>query len=298
MIEDFAKFLKKIRKKNGDKLLPVTTEQYEYYVSNYYNDFEKLNNNIDKLIDYMNVVIRQRPSIVIYSAFRIYLIFIGVEKDSDIIKKLKAPAKSANAFTSKRFLQSKVLSRGELKRLFTEVDDEMKLIFSTLYDLAARRSELLNIKFGDMIFYDEPKNNIYGEINILGKGAKSRVVFFGRITNELLNKLRPNRIKEKKVFEFYKEKGKLYEKQADRLYYLILTNTQKILGRHITPHCLRHTRLTHMANLGADILSIARYAGHENVQTTTIYIEISTYVSRNAFEKFSENIVEEEEIEK
>jgi integrase len=299
MIEDFQKFLTKVRKKNGDKLLPITIEKYVYFVSSYIKKFEEFGDNFDELIIYMNKVIRQRPSIVIYSAFRMYLIFAGVDKKSSEIRNLQPPDKTANAFTSKRFLQSKVLSRGELKRLFNEVDDETKLIFSAMYDTACRRSELLNMKFSDVVFSkhkEDIKNNLYAEITVLGKGAKNRVVYFGKVTYDLLMKLRPSQNPDDFLFKFYKDKDKgiLYARQEDELYKLIVKTSEDILGRRITPHCFRHTKLTHLADAGAEVMGLSRYAGHENISTTMIYVEISNRVGRLTYSNYSEDIVEEE----
>ena len=303
MMQEFETFLKKVRKKNGDKLLPITIEKYVYFVSSYEKKFLPLIDNHEELINLMNKIVSQRPSLVIYSAFRMFLIFVGVDKKGDLIRKLRTPEKTPNAFTSKRFLQSKVLSRIELRRLFLEVDDETKLIFSLLYDTACRREELLKIKYSDITFINDEednKNNIFGEIKVVGKGAKSRIVYFGKVTYNLLMKLRPDIMQEeaknKKLFVFYKDKKKQipYKKQDDYLYNLIKKKAKEILGRHITPHCFRHTKLTHLADEGADILGISRYAGHENISTSMIYVEISNRVGKLTFKNFSKNIVDEE----
>jgi len=40
---------------------------------------------------------------------------------------------------------------------------------------------------------------------------------------------------------------------------------------HLSPHSLRHTRITQLANEGKDLLWLQRFAGHENVNTTAHY---------------------------
>ncbi|ASC07360.1 hypothetical protein NBRC3279_2722 [Acetobacter pasteurianus NBRC 3279] len=40
-------------------------------------------------------------------------------------------------------------------------------------------------------------------------------------------------------------------------------------------HTLRHLRLTHLARAGWRLHDIATYAGHRNVQSTTLYIHLS-----------------------
>jgi len=290
-MKTFEQFLKTIRKKNGENLLPVSIERYLYFVEEYQKDLDVIS-DFQTLVLEMNRIIKTRPSMVIYSAFRMYLLYRGVDKKDVLLKNLETPEKNATAFSSKRFLQSKVLSRGELKRLFNESEPIEQLFFSALYDTACRRKELLNIKYGDINFKDNPKNNIYAEVNILGKGAKSRVVYFGKTTVELIKQLRPNLETEDKVFVLYKVNGKPYKEQPQALYHFVKTKVQKVLGRKITPHCYRHTKLTHLADNGADVLGIKNYAGHDNISTTMVYIEISTRMGKIAFENYSKDISE------
>lgn len=41
--------------------------------------------------------------------------------------------------------------------------------------------------------------------------------------------------------------------------------------RHLSPHALRHTRLTHLAQQGMGLLELQRFAGHTKADTTAIY---------------------------
>ncbi len=43
---------------------------------------------------------------------------------------------------------------------------------------------------------------------------------------------------------------------------------------HIVPHSLRHTRITHLARAGKDLLWLQRFAGHENINTTSLYYHL------------------------
>ena len=42
-----------------------------------------------------------------------------------------------------------------------------------------------------------------------------------------------------------------------------------------TPHVLRHTFCTHLADAGADVGTIRELAGHADIRTTTIYTAVS-----------------------
>lgn len=291
-MEDFIRFLKKVRKRNGDKLLPITIEKYAYFIEEYIAQFETYEAD-ESLVQYMNKIIRQRPSIVIYSAFRMYLLYRGLSKKDSLLSKLEPPEKNANAFSSKQFLQSKVLSKGELNRLFNEADKMEKLIISALYDTACRRRELLNITFEDIEFLKNKKandSNIYAEVNILGKGAKRRVVYFGKTTVDLINELYPNKLPKQKVFVIRLPDGTSYKSQPQALYNLVMDLTKRSIGRAMSTHSFRHSKLTHLADDGADVLGIANYAGHENISTTMIYIEISNRMGKITFENYAKDI--------
>lgn len=41
--------------------------------------------------------------------------------------------------------------------------------------------------------------------------------------------------------------------------------------QHLTPHSLRHTRITHMVEMGKDLLWVQKFAGHERLDTTQRY---------------------------
>lgn len=293
MLSDFNNYLGKLKKKNGDKLLPKTIEEYLYYIEQYENKLQGKDGEV--LVEVMNNILKQKNNIVIYSAFKNYLAFTGIPKDCDLARKLIKPEKTASAITSVRALQSKILSRQELKRIFNESNDETRLIFSFLYDTAVRRNELLNIKFGDIVYFnkDKDKSNIYAKINVLGKGAKSRTVYIGKTTYDLLMKLRPEQNKDEKVFVFYDKGGNLLSKQDDKVYNIIKNNIKKILGRNFSTHNFRHTKLTHLSSKGSDILGVSKYAGHSGTAVTQVYIHASDSLGRNAFEKFSEEIGED-----
>ncbi|WP_420828093.1 tyrosine-type recombinase/integrase [Marinagarivorans cellulosilyticus] len=40
---------------------------------------------------------------------------------------------------------------------------------------------------------------------------------------------------------------------------------------HLTPHSLRHTRITHLVKRSLGLLDVQRFAGHEKLDTTAAY---------------------------
>ena len=60
----------------------------------------------------------------------------------------------------------------------------------------------------------------------------------------------------------------------------------KLIGKpHLTFHVLRHSRLTHLAVKGMDLLTLAEFAHHRNPQSTMVYIHLSSRILRERLAK-------------
>jgi len=285
MIDQFQKYLTKYQKRNGDKLLPRTIENYLYYMERYTDELSKLKG--DALVQKCNEYLKARPSMPFYSAIRKWFEFIG---EKELASKLEKPPKRANSQSSLRYLQSKILSRGELKRLYDESDDFTRMIFSILYDTGCRRSEVLSIRHKDIEVLKQPKDNIYVKIQIIGKGYKSRTVYLTKESLDLIRKVYPKKRPESMLIEFRKPDGNLYKFQEDALYRHVKKWCRKILGRDISPHNLRATLASHLSDTGADVLGISRLLGHADIGTTQIYTRSSVYPAKQAFQHIKDGL--------
>jgi integrase/recombinase XerD len=56
------------------------------------------------------------------------------------------------------------------------------------------------------------------------------------------------------------------------------------LGRHLTPHMLRHTAATQLIESGVDIRFVQRLLGHASLSTTEIYTHVSDAALKSAVE--------------
>jgi integrase/recombinase XerC len=147
-----------------------------------------------------------------------------------------------------------------------------RIILELFYLTGVRLSELIQIKKGDLDFYE-------GTVRIFGKRKKERVI---PIMPPMLAQLREYlTILEKKFGTieyntniFVTEKGKpVYQKlvyQVVRKYLDCVSTVEKR-----SPHVLRHTFATHLLDNGADLLAIKELLGHSSLAATQIYTHTS-----------------------
>jgi integrase len=288
-MKDYISILNKARKeKTGETLMDSTKERYIYLIS----PFEKKLRACDKsnIVDYINKMLQDRGSMGLYSAFRYWLIMLGDDprNKEGLINKIYLPKNRATSMSSMRKLQSKVLTRQQLKMFFDNIPNNYHLLlFKILYDTACRREELCSIKFKHISYFDDLKdknmieNGIFAEVFLQArKGGRTGSVYLSEETVKILK----NYVKddEENIVNF-KVNNKPYRDQAHQLYLCCLNYGKEILSLHLHPHMFRHTRLQHMADLGVPALEIMSYAGHKDIKATMIYVHNSKFQSKNAF---------------
>lgn len=139
-------------------------------------------------------------------------------------------------------------------------------IIQSFYSLGLRRSELISLKCKDV----QLKSH---QLKIMGKGGKERIIPFGHELRQNLERYILIREQLKIVdteYLFLLPNGrKLYPKMV----YLIVNRWLKehsSLAKR-SPHVLRHSFATHLADHGADINAIKNLLGHSNLSATQIY---------------------------
>lgn len=159
-----------------------------------------------------------------------------------------------------------------LKELEPEADKEEILILEVFYFTGMRLSELINLKV---------KNFNNNSLKILGKGSKERMI---PLNKEISEKIAVHIQKKPIVSEYIfntKNGGKLYPMYVYRLVTKYLAIIKNISKR--SPHILRHTFATHLMNNGAELLSIKKLLGHENLMATQIYTHNSLDRLKNIY---------------
>ncbi len=160
-------------------------------------------------------------------------------------------AKNAKAITGEKYL-----TPDEIERLILRSPKRTAVIVRFLQVTGLRIAEALSITSGDCKATSERV-----EIRVLGKGKKERKVW---ITSTLYEEITGTFHGAKHLFES-KSLVPLHDrnvaKELGRL-------GAKHLGRHVTPHMLRHSFATHMIAKTGKRKAVSEYLGHSSTAIT------------------------------
>jgi site-specific recombinase XerD len=167
-----------------------------------------------------------------------------------------------------------VLTMEECSRIFSFVDNpKHKLLLLIGYGAGLRRSEIVELKWGDILF-EEYKIHIKQS-----KGNKDRIVMLPYSVVEYLADYRKMYPGDDWVFAG-QYKG---EALSGRTVQQVMTNavTKAQLEKKATVHTLRHSFATHLLESGTDIRYIQQLLGHSSIKTTMIYTHITPKAVKN-----------------
>lgn len=283
------KFLEKLKYEYNYSDLTINGYDYEItkfldYLNDNHLDYKKINlDMIRNYLKYLDSLKYKKNSISKnLSSLRSFYKFLTEEK---VI--LNNPFKNISNPKKDKKLPD-FLNYEEINKLFDSADTKTPLglrnrcILELLYDTGIRVSELVNLKINDIEFDKKI-------INILGKGKKERIVYYGDYLQEVLDKyindsrkyLLNNKLSEYLILN--NNGSKITTRGVE---YIIDKMVNEAAIKHkISPHVLRHTFATHMLNGGADIKSIQQLLGHESLSTTGIYTHITNDVLRQEYLK-------------
>ena len=170
------------------------------------------------------------------------------------------------------------LSKNEIQKLFSTFNEENilelrdKTMFEFLYSSGLRISEACKLLLSDI----DQKNML---LHIRGKGGRERLVPFGEIAKDLLDKYLKTARKEilknkESTYVFVSKKGSsINRKSAWRLLKKYMERAR--INKNITPHTLRHSFATHLLENDVDLRFIQELLGHIDISTTQIYTHIA-----------------------
>ncbi len=167
-----------------------------------------------------------------------------------------------------------VLTMEECSRIFSFVENpKHKLLLLIGYGAGLRRSEIVTLKWGDILF-DEHKIHVKQS-----KGNKDRIVMLPYSVVEYLADYRKLYPSDDWVFPG-QYKG---EALSGRTVQQVMSNAvaKARLEKKATVHTLRHSFATHLLEGGTDIRYIQQLLGHSSIKTTMIYTHITPKAVKN-----------------
>ena len=240
------------------------------------NDFNR--ENILSFLDYIettnNCVEKTRNHhLTVIKSFLKYVqtinpIYIGRYLEIDNIKLKREKKKTIDYLTIEEL--ETVLKQCNLK---SKSGYKHFVLMSLLYETACRVSELINIRINDINIC----SNSY--IKVLGKGSKERIIYISKNMVEILEKY----IKKFNIYEgylFLNNSNRQYtrfgiNKIVEKYVNLSKNNQESLNNKNITPHSFRHSKAVHFLQNGTSLPVIQKFLGHNQIQTTEMYLDIT-----------------------
>ena len=148
-----------------------------------------------------------------------------------------------------------------------------------------RASELVNLNCGDVVF------GTGAHVRCTGKGRKERCTPLRRDTAKLLQEwIRDRRGNNGPLFPSIRG-DRLSRDALEHLVRKYCSTASHIcpsfIGKHVTPHTLRHSTAMELLHHGVDQAVIALWLGHESVETTQIYIHADMRLKDKALQQIA-----------
>jgi len=141
-----------------------------------------------------------------------------------------------------------------------------RAMLELFYSSGLRLSELVGLRWIDLNLDD-------GEVRVLGKGNKTRIVPVGRHAVSALRALgeTEGRAADSPVF-----RGRGGAPISPRTVQVRMKTLalQQGFAKHVHPHLLRHTFASHMLESSGDLRAVQELLGHADIATTQIYTHL------------------------
>lgn len=159
----------------------------------------------------------------------------------------------------------------ELKRAYENANGVTRLFLGILSTTGVRLQELLDLTWEDIDFSES-------SLKINGKGAKQRIVY---TTSEVLEEL-------SRVKELIKPQGRMFRiTQRDARHMIWEALRPYCHSKQLSPHAIRHTFATNLAKHGANVSQLGTLLGHEHLETTQKYIDMSQHNNKEIVQQYS-----------
>jgi integrase/recombinase XerD len=192
--------------------------------------------------------------------------------EKDPMVKIKLPKKQ------KRIIKALTIEELEIIRDACETLRESALV-NTMYATGCRLQEIVDMNKGDINWQD-------GSIKVIGKGDKERIVYLNYKAMYNLKKYLKSRNDncEALFVTIRKPIKRLGNRAIQREIKNIADRTN--INKNIHPHIFRHTLASLLLQQGADISTIQSILGHESLNTTQIYAQITEQHKHEEYKKY------------
>lgn len=192
-----------------------------------------------------------------------------VKRDWPTLQKLRVPTEHK---------LPAVMSINEVRQMIAAVRTVHNQVFlQTLYSLGLRLEEGLHLQLGDI---DKDRKLVHVH---RGKGAKDRYV---PLPDSTLNLLREYWKTHRNPTWIFPALGRGGKGGATALAPMIASGRRQCMKKAIeelgwkkpalTLHTLRHSYATHLLEAGVNLRLIQKYLGHSSLQTTMVYLHLTT----------------------
>jgi len=185
-----------------------------------------------------------------------------------------------------------VLTVDEMKNLLSQFTTYHNYVFFVLvYSCGLRISEALNIQIQDI----EGKGQQYKRIKVrAGKGNKDRFVPLPETTYQLLRSYWALHRNPRFIFPAL---GRSHTEMSHSTVPMSAASLRHALKKAkkragltkegICVHTFRHSYATHLLEDGVDIRKVQEYLGHRNLQSTSVYLHLTSLGNDEAFKRIN-----------
>ena len=168
----------------------------------------------------------------------------------------------------------KVMGEGSVERLLEQPDVSTRTgirdrcMLELLYATGLRVSELVALPLAAL-------DRAAGWVRVVGKGDKERVVPYGEVAGEWIERWLAARLSSPpSPYLFPGRHGRMMSRQ-NFWQHLRRYAAQAGISPPPSPHTLRHAFATHLLSHGADLRAVQLLLGHANISTTEIYTHVA-----------------------
>ena len=166
----------------------------------------------------------------------------------------------------------------EIEKLFAAIGNHLRdrTIFTLMLHTEIRVGEVVNLCLGDVYLSE----NRLPHLRVIGKGQRERVTYLSAAATQLISEYMSGRLAKTEEKVFLNRRGKP----------ITITGIQLQLAKYchqadiwVTCHQLRHTFASQILTAGMPVSSLQRYLGHEHLDTTMVYAEVSDPLLRQDY---------------